>query len=72
MSDKWKEKFCGFDGCDVEDVYTKLLIHTAKKNSERINKKIFNLGVEVGYITDDAHKENLSKEEHYIANKQYE
>ena len=61
LSDKWTEKFCGFDGVDNKELYRNILSNVSKTYSERVCKILVDLGIEFGYI--DAEKYELNEEE---------
>lgn len=61
LSDKWTEKFCGFDGVDNNELYRNILSNVSKTYSERICKKLVDMGIEYGYI--DADNFELTEEE---------
>jgi len=64
LADKWKEKFCGFDGCEAKENYKETLMFIAKNYSERVCKKIVKMGIECTYIDESI---ELNKEELKIA-----
>jgi len=60
LSDKWKEKFCGFDSCNPKETYREALGFAINNASERLCKKILSMAIECDYIDKET---VLNKEE---------